>query len=304
MKKVFCLFAVAIAVLIFTGCTSTSPYDYGTNWLIRENDIPQYYSKFDLFYIGKAPVGYGDTHDIQFNWTKTHTNDIFGRGVRVFAPEIQTPDVKNVTAALEYYLENFHEDGHPFVLLAEGRGADLLYQAMQNVEGICVKNGFIAAYLPDMQPKTAAEIAEDFYWNDLKAAGNGDEFGVIITWRSCINDEKINEPLQKKGVYNINPVNWKTDETIGTARENSKAVFYMPEHKNIFWRKVEVKNFCGAVINPERGVLEIKCPVELLHVSNGSFTNNCISIFAGNIAANAMKRTQNLIKYREWKSVK
>ena len=176
MKRLFYLLTAAILVLTLAGCAS--PYDYGTNWLIRENDIPQYYSKFDLFYIGKAPDGYGDTHDIQFNWTKTHTNDIFGRGVRVFAPEIQKPSIKNVTAALEYYLDNFHEPGHPFVLLAEGKAADLLYEAMQNVSGMTVRNGFIAAYLPDMQPKTAEQIADDFYWKGLKAAENADDYGV------------------------------------------------------------------------------------------------------------------------------
>jgi len=302
MKQfIYCLIA-ASAVLTFTGCSSTSPYDYGTNWLIRENDIPQFYARYDLFYIGKAPAGYGDTHDIQFNWTKTHTNDIFGRGVRVFAPEIQEPDVKNVTAALEYYLENFHKEGHPFILLAEGKSADLLYSAMQKVDGINVENGFIAAYLPDMQPKTAAQIAEDFYWDGLKAAANADDCGVIVTWTSCINNEKTAE--MPNDVYNINPLNWQTDSTAATAAENIKAVFYMPEHKNIFWRKVEAKNFSGAVIDPAKGVLNINCPLPLLHVVNGRFTNNCISIFAGNIAANADRRTKNLIKAREWKSLK
>ena len=301
MRKIFFgLFAIA-AILSFAGCSSTSPYSYGNNWLIRENDVPQYHSKFDLFYIGKAPAGYGDTHDIQFNWSKTHTNDIFGSGVRVFVPEISSPDVNNVTAALEYYLDNFHEKGHPFVLLAEGRAADLLYAAMKKVSGLTVKNGFIAAYLPDMQPKTAGQIADDFYWDDLKAAANADDYGVIITWQSCINSEKMNDPALKKGIYCINPLNWKLDATPGSASENIKAIFYMPEHKNIFWRKVEVKNFCGAVIDPEKGVLNINCPLPLLHVINGKFTNNCISIFAGNIAANAMKRTQNLKKYREWR---
>ena len=299
MKKVFYLFGAVVMVLIFSGCAS--PYDHGTNWLIRENDIPQYYSKFDLFYIGKAPAGYGDTHDIQFNWTKTHTNDIFGRGVRVFAPEIQTPDINNVTAALKYYLSNFHESGHPFILLAEGKAADLLYAAMQKVCGLTVSNGFIAAYLPDMQAKTADDIAGDFYWQGLKAAENADDYGVIVTWRSCINNEKLDSSAQKKGSYCINPLNWKTDATKAAAEENIKAVFYMPEHKNIFWRKVEVKNFCGAVIDLEKGVLDINCPQPLLHVVNGKFTNNCISIFAGNIVANAKKRTQNLVKYREWK---
>ena len=294
----------AATILTFGGCASTSPYDYGTNWLIRENDVPQYHSKFDLFYIGKAPDGYGDTHDIQFNWTKTHTNDIFGSGVRVFAPEIATPDVENVADALEYYLDHFHEPGHPFVLLAEGKAADLLYAAMQKVSGLTVKNGFIAAYLPDMQPKTAEQIADDFYWDDLKAAATADDYGVIISWISCINNEKMDDPALKKGIYCINPLNWKLDATPGTAKENIKAVFYMPEHKNIFWRKVEVKNFCGAVIDPEKGVLNVNCPLPLLHVIDEKFTNNCISIFAGNIAANARKRTQNLIKHREWRSVK
>ena len=304
MKKSLFVLTAAAVVFIFTGCSSTSPYDYGTNWLIRENDVPQYHSKFDLFYIGKAPAGYGETHDIQFNWTKTHTNDIFGRGVRVFAPEIAVPDLQNVTDALEYYLENFHEAGHPFILLAEGKAADLLYAAMKKVSGLTVKNGFIAAYLPDMQPKTAEQIADDFYWDGLKAAANADDYGVIITWTSCINNEKINNPALKKGIFCINPLNWKLDDTPAGASENIKAVFYMPEHKNIFWRKVEVKNFCGAVINTEKGVLNVNCPLPLLHVINGKFTNNCISIFAGNIAENAGKRTQNLIKHREWGNVK
>ena len=78
----------------------------------------------------------------------------------------------------------------------------------------------------------------------------------------------------------------------------------MPEHKNSFWRKVENKNFCSAVIDPENGVLNISCPTPQLHVSNGKFTKNCISIFAGNIADNARLRTRNLLKIREWKNVK
>ena len=304
MKKIVSSLVFAAVVIFMTGCVSNSPYDYGSNWLIRENDIPQFYSKFDLFYLGKAPAGYGDTHDVQFNWTKTHTNDIFGRGVRVFSPEIQIPDVKNVTAALAYYLKHYHKEGHPFVLLAEGKAADLLYAAMKNVDGLTVENGFIAAYLPDMQPKTAAQIAEDFYWDDLKAAAGADDYGVIVTWISCINREKITDPAVKKGIYNINPLNWKTNKTPGTAKENIRAVFYMPEHKNVFWRKVDVENFCGAVIDPEKGVLNITCPVPLLHVVKGKYTKNSISIFARNIAANAKQRTQNLVKAREWNNVK
>lgn len=300
MRKVLTFLAAAVVILTLAGCAS-SPYDYGTNWLIRENDVPQYHSRFDLFYIGKAPAGYGDTHDIQFNWTKTHTNDIFGRGVRVFAPEIQNPNVRNVSEALDYYLDNFHEPGHPFVLLAEGKAADLLYAAMKKVSGLTVKNGFIAAYLPDMQPKTAAQIADDFYWDDLKAAATADDYGVIVSWTSRINNEKMDDPALKKGVYCINPLNWRSDATPGTAKENIKAVFYMPEHKNIFWRKVEVKNFCGAVIDTEMGVLNISCPLPLLHVFKGKYSNNCISIFAGNIAENATRRTLKLIKDREWK---
>ena len=299
MKMVYGVIALA-GILLLGGCATASPYEYGHNWLLRENDIPQYYSKFDLFYIGKAPAGYGDTHDIQFNWTKTHTNDIFGRGIRVFAPEIQNPDVKNVAGALKFYLDNFHEPGHPFVLLAEGKAADLLYAAMQKTSGITVKNGFIAAYLPDMKPKSAAQIAQDFSWENIKAAVKADDVGVIVTWTSCINNEKMDNPALNSGVYNINPLNWKTDNTPGTAKDNIKAVFYMPEHKNIFWRKVEVKNFCGAVIDTEKGVLNVDCPLPLLHVDNDRFTNNCISIFAGNIAANAKLRTETLVKTRQW----
>ena len=114
----------------------------------------------------------------------------------------------------------------------------------------------------------------------------------------------MDNPALKKGIYCINPLNWKLDATPATAADNIKAVFYMPSHKNLYWRKVDVKNFCGAVIDPEKGVLNVKCPTDLLHVVNGKYTRNCISIFAGNIAANASRRTQNLIKYREWKNIK
>ena len=300
MKKIFYCLITFTAALLFSGC-ATSPYEYGTNWLIRENDIPQYYSRFDLFYIGKAPAGYGDTHAIQFNWTKTHTNDIFGRGVRVFSPGIQNPTVENVAEALEFYMDNFHKPGHPFILLAEGKAADRMYQVMQKVSGITVKNGFIAAYLPDMEQKTAEQIADDFYWQGLKAATKADDFGVIVTWTSCINNEKMQANPNAKNIYNINPLNWKTDNTPGTNKENIKAIFYMPEHKNLFWRKVEAKNFCSAVINPEKGVLKVSCPLPLLHKIDGRFTKNCISIFAGNIAANAQLRTETLIKARQWR---
>ena len=299
MRKIFYCFIAATAVLMISGC-STSPYEYGINWLMRENDTPQYYSKFDVFYIGKAPADYGDTHDIQFNWAKTHTSDVFGKGVRIFAPEIPDPNVKNVTEALEFYLDNFHKPGHPFVLLAEGKAADLLYSAMRKTGDISVKNGFIAAYLPDMTPKTAGEIADDFYWKNLKAASNATDCGVIVTWTSCINQEKVNETPAQKNAYNINPLNWKTDNTPASAKENIKSVFYMPEHKNLFWRKIEVQNFCGAVIDPEKGILKIECPTPYLHTDNGRFTKNCISIFAGNISANARKRTEALIKARQW----
>lgn len=300
MKKYLSIISAAVTFLLFCGCSSLSPYDYADNWLIRENDIPQYYSQFDLFYIGKAPAGYGDTHEIQFNWTKTHTNDIFGRGVRVFAPKINTPTAENLSAALQYYLDNFHQPGHPFVLLAEGKAADLLYAAMQKTDGLTTQNGFIAAYLPDMAPRSVQKIADDFYWEKLKAAKSASDYGVIVTWTSCINGEKMEENPAQKGAYNINPLNWKTDNTPASAKENIKAVFYMPEHKNIFWRKVEAENFCGAAINTKKGVLEINCPLPLLHIINGRYTNNCISIFAGNIAANAKVRTEALIKARQW----
>lgn len=304
MKKICYTLTTLLCLFILSGCNLESPYDYGTNWLIRENDIPQFYSKFDLFYIGKAPAGYGNTHDIQFNWATTHTNDVFGRGVRVFAPEIAAPDVDNVSEALQYYMDKFHRSGHPFILLAEGRAADLLYAAMKKTKGLTVSNGFVAAYLPDMKPKTAAQIADDFYWKNLKAASGASDYGVIITWTSCINNEKMGSIDHLQGSYNINPLNWKTDHTAGTAKENSRSIFYMPEHKNLFWRKVVVKNFCGARIDTKRSLLEIQCPVPLLHVDKGRFTKNCISIFAGNIADNAQLRTTTLIKDREWERVK
>ena len=300
MKKIFFYLIAVTSMFILSGCFSKSPYEYGNSWLVRENDIPQYYSKMDLFYLGQAPVEYGTSYEVNFNWTKTHTNDIFGKGVRVFAPNIKNPTVSKVAKALEYYLDNFHKDGHPFILLAEEKSADLLYKAMKKTSKLTVKNGFIAAYLPDMTPKTTLEIAEDFYWKKITAATNKEDYGVIVTWNCCINNEKgktIKNPLT---IYNINPLTWETNNLPGLKKDCIKAVFYMPPHKNIFWRRVEEKNFCSAVINQEKGLLEITCQPQLLHVVNGKFSLNCISIFAGNIAQNARERAKHFINDRRW----
>ena len=305
MKKFFNLSgAIVVLAMVVSGCSSISPYDYADNWLIRENDIPQYYSTFDLFYIGEAPAIYGDTHEVQLNWVKTHTNDIFGNRVRVFAPAAYPWNEEKAIAALQYYLDHFHQEGHPFVLMAEGKFADLLYQAIRENAKVIPENGFIAAYLPDMTPKSTEEIVEDFYWKKLKTAESADDFGVIVSWTSCINNDDVPEADGQAESYNINPVNWMTDGTPGTADENIAAVFYMPEYKNNFSRKVEEKNFCGAKINLERGVLEISCPPQLLHSADGRFSDNSISIFAKNIAANAFLRTQTLVRTRQWKELK
>jgi hypothetical protein len=63
---------------------------------------------------------------------------------------------------------------------------------------------------------------------------------------------------------------------------------------------VEEKNFCSAFINKETGLLEVTCPPQLLHVVNGKFSLNCISIFAGNIAQNAQDRIKNFINAKRW----
>ena len=301
MNKYLYLCVLLLTLFILCGCAGKSPYDYGDNWLIRGNDIPQFHSTFDLFYISHVPDAYGKTHDIQFNWAKTHTNDIFGTRIRVFAPKIPNLTVENTAEALQFYLDHFHQEGHPFILLAEGKAADLLYAAMQKVSGLSTGNGFIAAYLPDMAPKTPEEITDTFSWDDLKPASGARDYGVIVTWQSCINGQKT---TSFKGAYNINPLNWKTDGTPGTKKENLLSVFYRPASLNKFWRKETAKNLCGAVIDLEKGILSINCPAGLLHADRGKFLLNNISLFAENLARNARERTGALIKDRQWRNRK
>ena len=77
------------------------------------------------------------------------------------------------------------------------------------------------------------EECSDMNWDNIKAAAKVDDFGVIITWRSCINGEDFEG---RKDSYGINPLTWKIDNTPAVAKDNIKSIFYMPEHKNIFWR--------------------------------------------------------------------
>ena len=50
----------------------------------------------------------------------------------------------------------------------------------------------------------------------------------------------------------------------------------------------------------EKGLLELTSQPQLLHVVNGKFSLNCISIFAGNIAQNARERAKHFINARRW----
>ena len=162
--------------------------------------------------------------------------------------------------------------------------------------------GFIAAYLINGQNLSVEQIQKDFLWRDIKVAQGEFDSGVLIMWR--INPLWTNEdqPHNSNGGYIINPLNWRTDDTVATADLNLGA--------NIFDSKAKIANqvrhipgFCGARINPETASLELSIAKQYQYIvdTQNSLNLNGFGFFAYNIVQNAERRMRTYKFVQQWK---
>lgn len=324
------LLAVLLPV-IFAGC-QTNPYTYSDNWVVRQNATPKYFAEYDVFYVYPAlqtPMMWETNKDAAeniFNYVSFHTTNVFGKKVRVFAPLVHQlpqeeydailnspgyknpwktalkPGIQDTIMALRFYLENYQKYEQPFIMLGHGQGALYLYEALKYCSEIEPDMGFIAAYLINGQNLSVEQIQKDFLWRDIKVAQGEFDSGVLIMWR--INPLWTNEdqPHNSNGGYIINPLNWRTDNTVATADLNLGA--------NIFDSKAKIANqvrhipgFCGARINPETASLELSIAKQYQYIvdTQNSLNLNGFGFFAYNIVQNAERRMRTYKFVQQWK---
>lgn len=145
--------------------------------------------------------------------------------------------------AFHYYLTHLNH-GRPYILLGHSQGTMDLTFVLVNNGNIRADQGFVAAYLIGMPFREQLK---------LPFAKGETDVGVIVSWNTQTADAEKNL-FAGRGAYCINPLNWKTDATPATAEQNPGAVFYDFKEKTF----TRLPNYCGAVIDPEKGALIIK----------------------------------------------
>ncbi len=187
--------------------------------------------------------------------------------------------------AFQYYLTHLNQ-GRPYVLLGHSQGAMDLAMVLLMNGNIMPDHGFVAAYLIGMPFKINSNGAK------LPFARSADDVGVVISWNTQSKDCK-GSVFTGKGTYCINPLNWKTDSTPAAANENSGAMFY--DYKT--GRVERFPNFCGAVIDPEKGALIVDLPesewTKETPLGKGVYHMNDLYFFYDSLVNNVQNRVKN-----------
>ena len=157
---------------------------------------------------------------------------------------------KDVSAAFDYYLH--HENkGRPIVFAGFSQGAEMCYKLLSEFfRDEELQSQLVAVYA------IGCPLTPEFVKNNphIKPAQSENDFGVVVTF-DCEAPELTNTLLVPEDIkaFAINPLNWKTDETLADKNLNLGACF-TDYSGNI---KSEIPNFCGAYLDTKRGVVKI-----------------------------------------------
>ena len=196
----------------------------------------------------------------------------------------------DLTAALDYYFENYKE-GRPFIFAGHSQGSALVRLLLKNYfkDHPEYYERMVAAYAIGYSI-TKEDLEENPH---LKFATGEDDTGVIISWHAegPKNSEAgtINAAMLPNGVA-INPLNWKLDDTYAPASENLGSLV-MDEKTG----KTEIRDIgADAQLDTARGTVVTHAAAvanEMVEFSGPeSFHQDDYSIFYNNIKDNVAKR--------------
>ncbi|MBQ7501808.1 DUF3089 domain-containing protein, partial [bacterium] len=126
----------------------------------------------------------------------------------------------DVTAALDYYFENFN-GGRPFIIAGHSQGSAILKLVLKKYfkEHPDRYKRMVAAYLIGYSV-TKEELAANPF---LKFATGEADTGVIVSWNTeGPKNAEVNAEtaVLLPNAISINPLNWKLDDTYAPASEN------------------------------------------------------------------------------------
>lgn len=163
--------------------------------------------------------------------------------VRLNIMEMAYADVEN---AFNYYMKNIN-NGRPYILAGFSQGSDMIKRLLKNNRFINKK--MIAAYAIGWN-FTAEDVAR---YPKIRMAKSEDDVGVVVSF--CSEAPEYNEfnVIVPEITIGINPLNWKTDNTVSYKKENLGACFtnYSGDIRS------EIPALCGAYLDENRGTLKV-----------------------------------------------
>jgi hypothetical protein len=169
---------------------------------------------------------------------------------------IRREPLVDVTAAFEYYLQNYNH-GRPFILAAHSQGSAVLRDLLSGYlkDHPDVYKRMIAAYVVG-QSITSEYLAQNPH---LKFATGPDDTGVIVSWNTEAPVVDGTNPVTMPGGIAINPITWTTGEATATAEKNLGSIQLDPQtgapELDANGQMMRVMGVADARVDKKRGVV-------------------------------------------------
>ena len=303
---------------------NTTDYSQESSWY----KIPEITKEFDTFYIystmymganeGDADYATLDNAEVLGSIWIEHAikSSVFEESTNLFIPYYRQSSMKHaaevfqkdgnidaalagipytdITAALDYYFENYNE-GRPFVIAGHSQGSAILRLVLKKYfkEHPEYYKRMVAAYAIGY-----SITKDDLEANPhMKFATGESDTGVIISWHAeGPKNVEANVPIPnviiaKNGIA-INPLNWKLDETYAPASMNLGSIVG-DENTG----KTEIRDIEGdAQVCLARGTVVTNAkaiPNEMVEIAGPQcYHQDDYSIFYNNIKDNVAKRIE------------
>lgn len=197
---------------------------------------------------------------------------------------------EDITAALDYYFENYNE-GRPFIIAGHSQGSAMAKYVLKNYfkEHSDYFERMVAGYL--IGYSVTKEDLEEYPY--LKFAEGETDTGVLISWntegKKNVEQKAFNVPVLPNAI-SINPINWKRDETYAPASENLGSYMLNMDTLELSFKDVGA----DAQVNLERGVVVTNATCEPSALTDlfgpQSYHGDDYSLFYNNIKDNVAKR--------------
>jgi len=321
------LAAIGSLLLLSSGCTkncteyapasTATDYSQSAHWL----SIPATVYKVDVFYLYPTAGGSKDSLPVitavddsammagaAQDYARQAT--AFDTIANIYAPFYRQDNSSGVnrwnviagipttdaTAAFDYYIKHFNS-GRPFILLGHSQGSTVLTNLLSGYlkQNPKVYARMIAAYV------IGSPISRDYLQQNphLKFATSPDDVGVIVSWNTeGPNESGVNPVLYGMVGLVINPISWKTDQTLATMDQGLGSLFPRPPSKTF----IPVPQCADAQIDSAKGVLIANVVPEYLPIVDlaslgqgfpiGVYHSFDIPFYYSNLRQNAWVRVQ------------